>query len=140
MKRIRSSLVTLALLLVLPSAGAQTGGDFDLTWNTIDGGGSASTGDGLTLDGTVGQPDAGLLSGGDFTLEGGFWAAVAAPACLGDCNRDRVVAVDELVTIVNIALDDTLIARCARGDLDGNGQIAVGEVITVVKQALRGCS
>jgi hypothetical protein len=42
--------------------------------HTIDGGGYAfSSGGGLMLGGTVGQPDAGTLTGGAFVLSGGFW-------------------------------------------------------------------
>ena len=52
---------------------AQSGGGYDLTWNTIDGGGGTSTGGAYTLSGTIGQPDAGTLSGGVYTLNGGFW-------------------------------------------------------------------
>jgi len=54
-------------------ASAQSGGGYDLTWNTIDGGGGTSTGGAYTLSGTIGQPDAGTLSGGAYTLNGGFW-------------------------------------------------------------------
>lgn len=53
------------------------GDDYDLSWNTIDGGGGTSySGDfSLELTGTIGQPDAGpLLQGGTFTFAGGFWA------------------------------------------------------------------
>jgi hypothetical protein len=32
-----------------------------------------SAGGGYTLGGTAGQPDAGLLTGGGYTLAGGFW-------------------------------------------------------------------
>lgn len=52
---------------------AQSGGGYDLTWNTIDGGGGTSSGGAYTLSGTIGQPDAGTLSGGAYTLNGGFW-------------------------------------------------------------------
>ena len=55
---------------------AQTGGGYDLTWNTIDGGGGISSGGAYTLSGTIGQPDAGQLSGGVYTLNGGFWGGV----------------------------------------------------------------
>ena len=52
---------------------AQSGGGYNLTWHTIDNGGVAlSTDDGYQLGGTIGQPDAGVLSGGDYTLAGGF--------------------------------------------------------------------
>lgn len=54
-------------------AWAQSGGDYDLTWSTVDGGGAVSTGGKYALGGTAGQPDAGTLSGGDFEVSGGFW-------------------------------------------------------------------
>lgn len=65
------------------------GPDYDLTWHTIDGGGvMRSMGGDFELSGTIGQPDAGPgatgMTGGDFTLTGGFWFALAA----GDCNTD----------------------------------------------------
>ena len=47
---------------------------FSVSSFTIDGGGRTnSTGGTFALGGTIGQPDAGLLSGGTFTLGGGFW-------------------------------------------------------------------
>jgi hypothetical protein len=46
---------------------------FDLSWWTIDGGGGTASGGGFALAGTVGQPDAGAMSGGAYTLGGGFW-------------------------------------------------------------------
>ena len=70
--------VGLALLLLAAGALAQTGGGFDLSWSTVDGGGGASSG-GFSLEGTIGQPDAGTLSGGGFTLQGGFWPAADSP-------------------------------------------------------------
>lgn len=32
----------------------------------------------LECSGTIGQPDAGVMSGGPFTLTGGFWSLIAA--------------------------------------------------------------
>jgi len=53
---------------------------FEINWYTVDGGGGTSTGGPFTLSGTVGQPDAGALAGGSYTLVGGFWSlAPAAP-------------------------------------------------------------
>jgi hypothetical protein len=72
-------MTVLALLLLTGVALAQTGGGYDLTWNSIDGGGYMfSTGGGYSLGGTMGQPDAGLLSGGGYTLAGGFWGGALA--------------------------------------------------------------
>ncbi len=78
--------VTLAALLLLASvalwgiapAVAQSGGGYDLTWNTVDAGGyTFSTGGDYSLGGTIGQPDAGVLTGGDYTLGGGLWGGGA---------------------------------------------------------------
>ena len=81
---------------------AYFGGEFDLSWFTIDGGGgAASTGGDFALAGTIGQPDAGAMSGGDFTLAGGFW--VGASSGGGGCTRDPEWICD--------------------GDTDGDGQV-----------------
>ena len=60
-------------LLVASIAVAQSGSSYDLSWSAIAGGGGRSSGSGHTLDGTLGQFDAGMLSGGGYTLSGGFW-------------------------------------------------------------------
>ena len=52
---------------------AQTGGDYDLSWSTIDGGGGTSSGGNYVLSGTIGQPDAGRMAGGEYELTSGFW-------------------------------------------------------------------
>ena len=54
---------------------------WDLSWWTVDGGGHTfSTGGNFRLGATIGQPDAGVLSAGDFILTGGVWSGgMAAP-------------------------------------------------------------
>jgi hypothetical protein len=65
------------ILAAFPTfARAQSGGQFDLSWSTIAGGGGASSGGQFALNGTIGQPDAGVLTGGNFKLEGGFWSGI----------------------------------------------------------------
>jgi hypothetical protein len=65
----------LALLLVTSVALAQEGDGYDLSWSTVDGGGHTfSVGGDYELGGTIGQPDAGSMSGGDYVLCGGFWS------------------------------------------------------------------
>ncbi|MCX6925718.1 MAG: hypothetical protein NT154_21275 [Verrucomicrobia bacterium] len=49
-----------------------------LNWFTVDGGGGTSTGGVYSVSGTIGQPDAGQMSRGNFTLTGGFWNVTAA--------------------------------------------------------------
>ena len=55
---------------------AQSGGGYDLAWNTVDTGGvTFATAGGYSLSGTAGQPDAAAWSGSGYTLNGGFWHA-----------------------------------------------------------------
>ncbi len=69
-------LLFLALLLVGGPVLASSGGPFDLSWWTVDGGGGDSSSGNYALSGTVGQADAGAsLAGGDYAVNGGFWAA-----------------------------------------------------------------
>ena len=81
---------TLTLILIAAKSGLASAQTFDLSWYTIDGGPGPpgfSAGGELELSGTIGQPDAGAMSGGDFELIGGFWAAATATV-VGDCNQD----------------------------------------------------
>jgi len=51
---------------------------YTIDWSTIDGGGGTSTGVTYQVVGTIGQPDAGQMSGGNYSLSGGFWGIIAA--------------------------------------------------------------
>lgn len=46
---------------------------YSIDWFTIDGGGGTSTGNVYSVSGSIGQPDAGMMSGGNYSLVGGFW-------------------------------------------------------------------
>jgi hypothetical protein len=71
------TLLTLCFLLsaLCFPAGGQS---YSIDWHTIDGGGGTSTGGVYSVSGTIGQPDAGAMSGGNYTLQGGFWGVIAA--------------------------------------------------------------
>ena len=78
-----AAVLVAALLLAGGIALAQTGGDYDLSWNSVDSGGSAMSGGAYALSGTAGQADAGqVMTGGDYSLQGGFWNAGVAPVTL----------------------------------------------------------
>src|SRR5690349_14300332 len=65
-----------SVFLSAASAPAQS---YSADWSTIDGGGGTSTGGVYQVSGTIGQPDAGpTMSGGNYTLDGGFWSLIAA--------------------------------------------------------------
>ena len=78
----KRNIVTLTLALVLAFASVALAGSvaYELTWFTVDGGGGESAGGGYALLGTAGQPDTAALSGGDYSLVGGFWLGIEALA------------------------------------------------------------
>ncbi len=66
-------------------------------------------------------------------------SAPATFACTGDCNRDRIVTVDEIIQGVNIALGSAQVAQCEPFDADGGGAVTVDEIVAAVSSALNGC-
>ncbi len=65
--------------------------------------------------------------------------AQAQPICIGDCNGDRAVTTDEIITMADIGLGNAAVGSCPAGDANNDGQITVGEILTAVKYALNGC-
>lgn len=65
---------------------------------------------------------------------------LVAPQCTGDCNGDMNVTIDELITLVNIALGTASIDQCHAGDRDGSNAVTVDELVAAVKIALEGCA
>ncbi len=59
--------------------------------------------------------------------------------CVGDCNANHMVGVDEILTMVRISLGTAVVSACAAGDADGNGQITIDEILAAVNNALNGC-
>ena len=66
------ALVLIGGLLVARGAVAQSDGGHSLSWWTADGGGGSSEAGDHMLLGTAGQPDAGVMAGGDYLLASGF--------------------------------------------------------------------
>jgi hypothetical protein len=97
---------------------------FDLTWNTVDGGGvMRSTGGGFELSGTIGQADSGRVGGGNIELTGGFWFEIT-PA---DCNDDGAVNLFDVADFSNCILGPVINNSpdpvCVCFDLDRNATI-----------------
>lgn len=71
-----------------------------------------------------------------------FWFLFAPPptaGCTGDCNNDAEVTIDEIVTMVNIALGAADVTTCATGDANTDGEITIDEIIRAVGFALTSC-
>jgi hypothetical protein len=83
MTRKRFILLSISLLCLVLAAGPALAAvqALEIGWFTVDGGGGTSGGGDYSLSGTIGQADAGVLSGGGYTLTGGLWnKAVTVPA------------------------------------------------------------
>jgi hypothetical protein len=68
-----------------------------------------------------------------------FVSVTASAACVGDCGGDRSVTVDEIISMVSIALGNAAVEECDAGDANIDGQITVDEILAAVNNALNGC-
>jgi hypothetical protein len=51
-----------------------------------------------------------------------------------------VVTVDEIVTLVNVALGTEPVAACPAGDLNRDALISVNEILSALRAVLNGCA
>jgi len=98
----------LAAILTLAVASAAQA-QISIPWFTVDGGGGSSSGGTFTIRGTIGQPDAGVMTGGQYTVSGGFWAGTASShPCDADFNADGAVDLFDYLDFVNVfAINDS---------------------------------
>ncbi len=61
------------------------------------------------------------------------------PGCVGDCNGDGMVLINELIIGVNIALNSQPVTACPAFDANHDGQVLINELIQGVNHALTGC-
>ncbi len=64
--------------------------------------------------------------------------ATAPPACVGDCDGNTDVTIDELIRAVNIALGASG-QNCSAADADGGGAVTIDELVGAVQASLEGC-
>lgn len=127
--KLKTTMFAVLLAAIFTASLAAT--DFDLTWHTVDGGGGTSVGGAFEISGTIGQPDAGTMSGGDFTLAGGFWSGStepSTPTCLGDINNDGAVDVSDLLVLLGAW------GSCpdCSSDLNGDGVVDVSDLLVLL--------
>jgi len=128
MKHLDMLILTVPVLILISSiqAAAQSGGTYDLSWNTIDGGGGTSSGGPYRLSGTIGQPDAGTMAGGSYILAGGFWPGTRF--CLVD-----------LIDLYYFTQDWLKTTGSPVGDLSGNGRVDLFDYSILATYWLRLC-
>jgi hypothetical protein len=124
--------VVLSMVAAHPSTSlGQSGGGYDLRWNTIDGGGSTSaTGGVYALGGTVGQADAGRIAGGSFVVNGGFWKPAEAVMPTATATRTMPPTPPPSLTATGTTVPSTtatqLPATLTPTSVAGNTPTAVG--------------
>src|SRR5262245_56019380 len=62
-----------------------------------------------------------------------------AAACVGDCDGDAHVGVDELVTSIHIGLGIAQIGACQAADNNRDGTVTVDELVLSTSKAIDGC-
>jgi hypothetical protein len=123
----RWTMLALQSLLGLATLDVAAQTNFAIDWWSVDGGGGGGGGGAYELWGTIGQPDAGSLSGGDFAIEAGFWAATLP------VNHRPLMAPVTLWAWKNTALTlqaSKLLARASDPDGDSLSIVAVSETST----------
>ena len=118
------------MLLTFASATLLIAQDYDLDWSTFDAGGVMySSSPSFTLSGTIGQPDADVLTGEDIELVGGFWPI----HCEADFDADGVVDLSDLAELLaayNSCIGDA--AYIPIVDLDASGCINLSDLANLL--------
>lgn len=71
-------LALIACLLVVSAVAALSGPS--IPWDVVSGGGGTAAGGNITISDTIGQPIVGHSSGGNLTVDAGYWVPLAASA------------------------------------------------------------
>jgi hypothetical protein len=117
------TLLAIWLLMGVP-AWAMSGGDYEISWSTIDGGGGRSAGGDFAIVGTIGQPDAGEMAGGDYQLSGGFWPGGPTLAlCFVNFEHFAELSLRWLDSPCNAGND-----WCEGADLDWSGSVGLNDI------------
>jgi hypothetical protein len=132
-----SALAGLMIAALVSAEGLAPGG-FSLSWSTVDGGGGTSSGGAFTLNGSIGQPDAGAtMSGGPFALTGGFWPSGAA-TCTADIapagTPNGTVNVDDLLAVINAwgVCANPNVCPADIAPIGGNDVVNVDDLLAVI--------
>lgn len=68
-----------------------------------------------------------------------LFAAPATATCVGDCDGDGEVRINELIAAVGIALGQASAATCLAVDVNGDGAVTITELISATNGLLSGC-
>ncbi|HXQ23872.1 MAG TPA: hypothetical protein VN812_19485 [Candidatus Acidoferrales bacterium] len=74
------------------------------------------------------------------TTGNGVFAIQQGAVCVGDCGGTHTVAVNDIITLVNIALGVLQPVACANGGLPIGGDVDITVIVQAVNNALKGCA
>ncbi|RIK65964.1 MAG: hypothetical protein DCC65_11005 [Planctomycetota bacterium] len=127
---------TLVTCLSLASPPAVLGQVYEMDWATHDGGGVSFRAAGVyTLGGTIGQADAGVMTGGPYALQGGFWSMSSLCHCPGDMNGDGFRDALDVQKFVSCL---TAGGGCSCADVDGLGGVSIDDCAVFIDSLLSG--
>lgn len=133
MKTRTMQILVLAVAAVCSTTAGAT--DWEMSWYSIDGGGSMmAAGGSMELGGTTGQIDAGLaMSGGSFDMAGGFWSVAVGfitGSLHGDCDEDGDVDLQDQIGLVDCLTGPAVgpTEGCACYDLGADGTVDLLDV------------
>ncbi len=123
----RFALMTLAALALVTSARAQA---YSIDWFTIDGGGGSSTGGAYSVSGIIGEPNANphSMTGGNFSLVGGFWSLSAVQTPDGPLLTIRLTTTNTALVLWPSPSTGFLLLQST--DLTATGWATVPETVT----------
>ena len=108
-------------------------GQFSIPWSTIDCGGGQTSGGTFTLNATIAQPDAATpISGGTFTLTGGFWPGINP--CPADFTGDGTLTVQDIFDFLA-----AWFAGNPAAEFNGDGSVNVGDIFSFLGEWFAGC-
>ena len=101
-------------------------------WSALDTGLTNTPVAGLVIDSTTPSTlYAATFGGGVFDIE-------QVSVCVGDCGGTDTVAINDIITLVNIALGNAPASTCAHGVPSGD-EVNIALIIQAVNNALSGC-
>jgi len=124
-------LVLCVLTVSLPFSNVSHAGEgYTISWFVIAGGGGRSVGGAYAMDVTIGQPEAGAMSGGEYELAGGYWHPVESitPPCFADLDGSGAVDSGDLLQVLG-AWGECV--GCPQ-DLNGDGVVDSQDLLSLL--------
>lgn len=66
-----------------------------------------------------------------------LFPVAAQPTCVGDCDGDGFVAIEEVVTLVRVLLGESSLGLCVGADANEDGTVDVAEIVKAVRSLWR---